>query len=170
MGYITKQHRFSISGHWQDVKALAFSTDSKTLVSGIPHATIHKWDIDTGRLISTLAGRYGEQILAFDMNRDLFASRSSYLEKTIKFMSVMLILVVPEHHGLGKLSYNQKATFSHDGDTLVLTHWGLDGVIKYCDRFSERIEFEFVPNENPEFRKPSLNHQEGYCTCSFTRR
>ena len=157
----TKQHRFSISGHWQDVKALAFSTDSKTLVSGIPHATIHKWDIDTGRLISTLAGRYGEQILAFDMNRDLFASRSSYLEKDDKiYVRHVDTGRSRTSMGLGKLSYNQKATFSHDGDTLVLTHWGLDGVIKYCDRFSERIEFEFVPSENPEFRKPSLNHQE----------
>ena len=156
----TKQQRLSISGHWLgDVDALAFSTDGKTLVSGIPHATIHKWDISTGQLKSTLTGNYGERILAFDINRDLFASRSSYLEKNDKiYIRHIDTGKSRSSMEIDKFSYKEKATFSHDGGTLVLTDLGIGekggrAKVKFWETFSQRLKFDFVPNENPEVSK-----------------
>ena len=52
---------------------MAFSADSKTLISGITGKTIHKWDIETGQLTSTLTGHYNGSISAFDIGKKLFA-------------------------------------------------------------------------------------------------
>ena len=164
-GTSTKQQRFSISGHWPRVDALAFSTDGKTLVSGIPHTTIHKWDISTGQLKSTLTGNYGERILAFDINRDLFASRSSYLEKNDKIYIRHIDTGKSQSSmEIDKFSYEEKATFSHDGGTLVLTDLGIGekggrAKVKFWETFYQRLEFEFVPHENPKVSKRSLDHE-----------
>ena len=148
----TKQQSFSVSGHWDGVDALAFSTDSKTLVSGIPDATIHKWDVNTGQLMSTLIGRYGERILAFDMKGRVFASRSSYLEKDKKiYIRHIDTGKSRTSMDLGKFSHEEKTTFSHDGGTLILTHWnvgGADNAVQFWETFTQHLKFEFVPYEN----------------------
>lgn len=158
----TKQQRFSISGHWHDIEALAFSTDSKTLVSGISNATIHKWDISTGQLTFTLVGRYGEQILAFDMKGRLFASS---LEKNNKIY-IRYIDTGKSRTSIdivGKLYlYKEKATFSHDGKTLVSTSLlDIDEKvkIKFWETFYKHLKFEFTPYENLEVSKRSLYRQ-----------
>ena len=64
----TKQQRFSISGHWNSIGALTFSSDSKTLISGgYETPIIHKWDVSTGQLMSTLTltSADAEPILGF---------------------------------------------------------------------------------------------------------
>ncbi|MDE0314917.1 MAG: hypothetical protein OXM61_08445 [Candidatus Poribacteria bacterium] len=166
----TKQQRLSISGHWGEVEALAFSNDGKTLVSGIPHATIHKWNIETGQLTSTLTGRYGEQILAFSMKNGLFVKNGLYaikspyyLEDDVKiyFRSIDTGQSLRSIDAV-KLLYKEKATFSHDGKTLVLSPGKIEkGKVKFWDTLSNRFEFEFVPHENPEVSKYKLFHHEG---------
>ena len=75
----TKQQRFSVSGHWNSIGALTFSSDSKTLISGgYETPIIHKWDVSTGQLMSTLTltSADAEQIWAFNAKRGLCASTS----------------------------------------------------------------------------------------------
>ena len=148
----TKQQRFSISGHWISIRALAFSDDSRTLTSGTSHATIHKWDVNTGQLMSTLTGHYGERILAFDMKGRVFASRSSYLEKDKKIYIRRIDTGKSRTSmDLGKISLEEKATFSHDGGTLILTHWnvgGADNAVQFWETLTQHLKFEFVPYEN----------------------
>lgn len=145
----TKQQRLSISGHWQGVDALAFSADSKTLISGITDATIHKWDIETGQLTSTLVSRYGEEILAFHIGRDLFACRSSDFEDNDEII-IRSIDTGNKYTSIDIENFPDVTgtTFSHDGETLVFS---TKEKVKFCEIFSSRLDFEFVPHENVEY-------------------
>ena len=161
----TKRQRFSIFGHWNEINALAFSTDNKTLLSGTSQATIHKWDVGTGQLKSTLVGHDGETILAFDMSGKLFASKGAYREKNndkiyIRFIDTGRLLTSME---LDISLLTDEMILSHDGRTLVSTSL-LDekGKINFwnAEPFNQHLEFEFIPYENPEFRKHNLIYKE----------
>ncbi len=140
----TKQQRLSISGHWQEVHALAFSADSKTLISGIRDAIIHKWDIETGQLTSTLVGRYGEDILAFDIGRNMFATYSFSRKKDNNKDNIYIrsIDTGNKHSTVNAENFTpfllDRATFSHDG-TLISTRDGEK--VKY----GFPVTFEFTP-------------------------
>ena len=66
----------TLNGHTRWVKSIAFSADSKTLVSGDEYETIRLWDTATGRLKSTLNWRRGSATyaLAFSPNGRFLAS------------------------------------------------------------------------------------------------
>ena len=49
----------TLTGHTRWIKSIAFSADSKTLVSGDEYETIRLWDTATGKLQSTLKWRRG---------------------------------------------------------------------------------------------------------------
>ncbi len=162
----TKRQRLSISGHWLYIDALAFLTDNKTLIGGMSHATVHKWDIETGQFTFTLVGSYGERILAFNVKNSVFVTgiRTIYLEENNEKIHIRHIDTGESQSSIdiGRNLIDEKATFSHDGKTLVLTGLSQDELsvseeherkVKFWDTFFQRLKFEFDPHQNPEISK-----------------
>ena len=58
----------TLTGHTRWIKSIAFSPDSKTLVSGDEYETIRLWDTETGKLKSTLKWRVGTSTLAVNFS------------------------------------------------------------------------------------------------------
>ena len=66
----------TLTGHTRWIKSIAFSADSKTLVSGDWHETIRLWDTATGKLKSVLNWKHGTSThrLAFSPSGRFIAS------------------------------------------------------------------------------------------------
>ena len=156
----TKQQRFSVSGHWDSIGALTFSPDSKTLISGgYETPIIHKWDVSTGQLMSTLTLTDGEPILAFNAKLGLCASVNidadpnkiyiRYINTGQLYSSMDYQFLLPLISGFSPL------TFSHNGETIIVLNEqeiGRKKVLEFWDSWLHSVKFKFVPHENEIFK------------------
>ena len=118
----------TLTGHTRWIKSIAFSTDSKTLVSGDQYETIRLWDTTTGKPKATLNWRRGTatHALAFSSNGRLIASAHydgvKLWDNTVKpkqqtddaIGDYQHTLAIDEHK-----DYVSKLAFSPDGKTLL---------------------------------------------------
>ncbi len=136
----TGKQLHTLTGHRHWIKSIAFSADSKTLVSGDEYETIRLWDTATGKLQSTLNWRrgMGTYSLAFSPNGRFIASghRDSVKlwDNTVKprqqtddaIGDYQHTLEIREHK-----DYVSKLAFSPDGKTLLTG--SKDGTIQAWD-------------------------------------
>ncbi|ORY52272.1 WD40 repeat-like protein [Rhizoclosmatium globosum] len=68
---------FTLLGHSRGVKSVAFSTDSKTIVSGSSDKTVKLWSVETGQLSDTFVG-HSESVtsVAFSPDSEIVVSGS----------------------------------------------------------------------------------------------
>ena len=136
----TGKQLHTLTGHTRWIKSIAFSADSKTLVSGDEHETIRLWDTATGKLKSVLNWQHGTSThsLAFSPNDRFLASAHYYgvklWDNTVKpkqqtddaIGDYQHTLEIDEHK-----DYVSKLAFSPDGKTLLTG--SKDGTIQAWD-------------------------------------
>ena len=136
----TGKQLHTLTGHKRWIECIAFSTDSKTLVTSDKSETIRLWDTTTGKLQSTLNWRRGlaTYALAFSPNGRFLASGHrdgvKLWDNTLKSKrqtdsnigDYQLRLEIYEHK-----DYVSKLAFSPDGKTLLTG--SKDGTIQAWD-------------------------------------
>ena len=136
----TGKQLHTLIGHTQWIQSIAFSADSKTLVSGDEYETVRLWDAATGKLQSTLNWRRGAATyaLAFSPNGRFLASGHrdgvKLWDNTIKPKQQADDAVGDYQHALelrGHKDYVYKLLFSPDGKTLLTG--SKDGTIQAWD-------------------------------------
>ena len=129
-----------LTGHTRWIKSIAFSADSKTLVSGDEYETIRLWDTATGKLKATLNWRLGTSTyaLAFSPSGRFIASGHrdgvKLWDNTVNpkqqtddaIGDYQHTLEIDEHK-----DYVSKLVFSPDGKTLLTG--SKDGTIQAWD-------------------------------------
>ena len=142
----------TLTGHTRWIKSIAFSADSKTLVSGDEYETIRLWDTATGKLKTTLNWRRGTatHALAFSPNGRLIASAHydgvKLWDNTVKpkqqtndaIGDYQHTLEIDEHK-----DYVSKLAFSPDGKTLLTG--SKDGTIQAWDTATGSHRSTVVP-------------------------
>ena len=130
----------TLTGHTRWIKSIAFSTDSKTLVSGDEHETIRLWDTATGKLKATLNWRRGTATyaLAFSPSGRFIASGHrdgvKLWDNTVKAKQQTDDAIGDYQHTLEideHKDYVSKLAFSPDGKTLLTG--SKDGTIQAWD-------------------------------------
>ena len=130
----------TLTGHTRWIKSIAFSADSKTLVSGDEYETIRLWDTATGKLQSTLNWRRGSATytLEFSPNGRFLASGHrdgvKLWDNTVKPKQQADDAIGNYQHSLeihGHKDYVYKLAFSPDGNTLLAG--SKDGTIQARD-------------------------------------
>ena len=118
----------TLTGHTRWIKSIAFSADSKTLVSGDWHETIRLWDTATGKLKSVLNWKHGTatHTLAFSPNGRFIASGHydgvKLWDNTVKPKQQTDDAIGDYQHTLGideHKDYVSELAFSPDGKTLL---------------------------------------------------
>ena len=72
-----RRERLVLAGHTEDVNAVAFLSDGKTLASGSLDRVARLWDVATGREIGILKGHRGAvEALAFSPDGETLATAS----------------------------------------------------------------------------------------------
>ena len=136
----TGKQLHTLIGHTRWIKSIAFSTDSKTLVSGDEHETIRLWDTATGKSLSTLNWRRGTATyaLAFSPSGRVIASGHrdgvKLWDNTVKPKQQMDDAIGDYQFTLelrGHKDYVSKLAFSPDGKTLITG--SKDGTIQAWD-------------------------------------
>lgn len=121
----------TLTGHTRWIKSIAFSADSKTLVSGDWHETIRLWDTATGKLKSVLNWKHGTatHALAFSPSGRFIASGHydgvKLWDNTVKLKQQTDDAIGNYQHTLGideHKDYVSELAFSPDGkySSLVL--------------------------------------------------
>lgn len=130
----------TLTGHKRSMQSIAFSADSKTLVSGDAYEAIRLWDTTTGKLQSTLNWRCGTPTyaLGFSPNGRFFASghrdRVKLWDNTAGGKQQEGYAIGSYQHTLelhGHKDYVYKLVFSPDGKTLLTG--SKDGTIQAWD-------------------------------------
>ncbi len=130
----------TLTGHTRWVKSIAFSTDSKTLVSGDEYETIRLWDTATGKLKATLNWKRGTATyaLAFSPSGRFIASGHrdgvKLWDNTVKPKQQPDDAIGDHQHTLEireHKDYVSKLAFSPDGKTLLTG--SKDGTIQAWD-------------------------------------
>ncbi|MBN1804316.1 MAG: protein kinase [Sedimentisphaerales bacterium] len=121
-----------LSGHTDEIRSLAFSPDSKKIITGSTDGTIKIWDIGTGIESTTIHG-HKEGILAISLSRpDGKRIISSGRDNVIKVWDTGTgkeLLSIPEaHNGLG---FIYSVAFSPDNRYICSGGW--DQTIKMWD-------------------------------------
>jgi WD40 repeat protein len=164
------------AGHKDEITALAFSPDSRTLASGSDDATVKLWDVETGR-VKTLTGHTTSiKEVAFSPDGRVLATVATYdeseddLDKSVRFWDVAsgaaLKTITPS-------SPPQSLSFSPDGALLAIgntdktisvynavtgrltrTLAGLNGEVDWVIFINERTlqSFSMDDSDNPEIK------------------
>jgi WD40 repeat protein/predicted Ser/Thr protein kinase len=114
----TKQVLYTLSGHLQPVKSVAFSYDGKLIATGSDDKTIKLWNLDTKEEIYTLTGhKHAVKSVAFSPDGKIIASGS--WDKTVRLWDVTTgkEICVPLGHKLQVSAVR----FSPDGLLLAST-------------------------------------------------
>ena len=129
-----------LTGHTRWIKSIAFSADSKTLMSGDEHETIRLWDTATGKLKATLNWRLGTSTyaLAFSPSGRFIASGHrdgvKLWDNTVNPKQQTDDAIGDYQHTLEfreHKDYVSKLAFSPDGKTLLTG--SKDGTIQAWD-------------------------------------
>ena len=132
--------RFRTLTHKRWIKSIAFSADSKMLVSGDEYGTIRLWDTKTGELQATLNWRHGTSTyaLAFSPSGRFIASGHredvKLWDNTVKPKQQIDNAIGDYQHTLelrGHKDYVSQLAFSPDGKTLLTG--SKDGTIRAWD-------------------------------------
>lgn len=121
--------RYKLVGHELGVETLAFSPDSRLLVSGSEDKTVKVWDLATGKPTRTFSGH--EQwvtAVAYHPRDQLVASGSG--DKTLRISRVnrkTKARIIKEHHGV------RSVAFSPEGKLLASGAFGGDIRIWHVD-------------------------------------
>ncbi|WP_225895973.1 AAA-like domain-containing protein, partial [Dendronalium phyllosphericum] len=125
---IREQNR--LEGHGDTVSSVVFSPDGKTLASASVDKTIKLWNLDTGKVITTLRG-HSDKVYSVVFSPDGKILASASLDKTIKLWNLdtgKVIATLREH---SEAVY--WVVFSPDGKTLAsasadktIKLWNLD--------------------------------------------
>ena len=151
------------TGHTRWIKSIAFSPDSKMLVSGDEYATIRLWDTATGKLKATLNWRRGTATyaLAFSPSGRFIASGHrdgvKLWDNTVKLKQQVGDAIGDYQHTLeirGHKDYVSKLAFSPDEKTLLTG--SKDGTIQAWDTATGNHRFTV------------LGHVEGIQDLMFT--
>lgn len=130
----------TLTGHTRWIKSIAFSADSRTLVSGDEHETIRLWDTATGKSKATLNWGRGAATyaLAFSPSGRFIASGHrdgvKLWDNTVKPKQQAGYAIDDYQQTLefrGHKDYVSKLAFSPDGKTLLTG--GKDGTIQAWD-------------------------------------
>ena len=131
---------YTLTGHTRWIKSIAFSADSKTLVSGDEYETIRLWDTATGKLKATLNWRLGTSTyaLAFSPSGRFIASGHrdgvKLWDNTVNPKQQTDDAIGDYQHTLEfreHKDYVSKLAFSPDGKTLLTG--SKDGTIQAWD-------------------------------------
>jgi WD40 repeat protein len=118
----------TLEGHTGWVTSVAFSRDSKQVVSGSRDKTVQLWDAATGALLQTLEGHTGwVRSVAFSCDSKQVVSGSH--DKTVRLWDVAT--GAPLQTLEGHTSFVTSVTFSPDSKLLpiirVSNHWVVEG-------------------------------------------
>ncbi|ORY28890.1 WD40 repeat-like protein [Rhizoclosmatium globosum] len=107
---------FTLLGHSNNVRSVAFSPDSHTVVSGSSDNTVKLWSVETGECVKTLLGHSGwVNSVAFSPDSKTVVAGSA--DKTVKLWSVETGECVKTF--VGHSSSVVSATFSPDSKFVV---------------------------------------------------
>ena len=108
----------TLKGHEEMVRTLAFSADSKTLVSGSDDDTLRAWDTNTGRMLRKLSG-HSNDVKSVAISRDGKIIASGSKDTSVRLWDAETGRFLPTLRGH---YWGIKAVaFSPDGKTVVST-------------------------------------------------
>lgn len=89
----TRRIRHTLRGHTADIKAAAFSSDGKYLLTGSADKTARLWDVETGKSIFTMRGHSSPIThVAFRDNKYALTASEDYTVRTWNINRVELYL------------------------------------------------------------------------------
>ena len=112
-----------LAGHTGAVTDLSFSPDGKTLASGVDDGSVHLWDVATRTLRNTLSGAVPPMSFSPD-SKTLAAKNSRILGGAVGLWDVATGEPLQKTFRGGYASYFISVSFSPDGQTLAVVHWG----------------------------------------------
>ncbi len=129
----TSRVLFTLTGHSNGIRDLAFAPDGRMLASSAQDKTIKLWSIATGKELSTLKSHVGGVLaIAFSPDSRKLVSGSQDMQITLWDVA----RGTPEKYFVGHVGWVNSVAFSPDG--LKLASGSEDGAVHIWDVASER--------------------------------
>jgi len=94
----SKELRLTLVGHTDEVRSVAFSPDSCSIVSGSDDKTIRIWDAESGELRTTLEG-HTDAVCSVAYSPDSHSIASASDDKTLRVWYLRQAQPADRHHG-----------------------------------------------------------------------